>query len=181
MQPIRYIALLRAINVGGRTVKMQRLREVFAELGLGNVRSYINSGNLFFDVDDDTDRAELTTRIETALLDALGYEVPVFLRTLDEVQVLVDSDAFNATELTPDLRFCVVFTAEPIRQDQVLPWTSPRNDMDVVAVTEREAFVIWRIINGRPPSGKLPDDVLPARNTTRFFHTLKKILAAARG
>lgn len=181
MAHTRYIALLRAINVGGRTVKMERLREVFTELGLGNVRSYINSGNLFFDVDDGTDRAELTIRIETALLDALGYEVPVFLRTLDEVQALVDSDAFNATELNPDLRFCVVFTAEPIRQDLVLPWTSPKNDMDVVAVSELEAFVIWRIINGRPPSGKLPDDVLPARNTTRFFHTLKKILAAARG
>lgn len=182
---MRYIALLRAINVGGRTVKMERLREVFAGLGLDNVRSYINSGNLFFDTDedtaDDTDRAALTTTTEEALLGALGYEVPVFLRTLDEVQALVDSDAFSATELTPDLRFCVVFTAEPIRQDLALPWTSTKNDMDVVAVTEHEAFVIWRIVNGRPPSGKLPDDVVPARNTTRFFHTLKKILAAARG
>lgn len=58
---------------------------------------------------------------------------------------------------------------------------SSKNDSDLAAVTEREAFVIWRIINGRPPSGKLPADVFPARNTARFFHTLKKISAAARG
>ncbi|HET8984556.1 MAG TPA: DUF1697 domain-containing protein [Trueperaceae bacterium] len=178
MKPTRYVALLRAINVGGRTVKMERLREVFAGQGLTNVRSYINSGNVFFDTTE-SDRAALTAQIEAALHDALGYEVPVFLRTPDELQAVVDSDAFSAIALTTDLRFCVVFTAEPIRQDLLLPWTSSRGDMDVVAVTELEAFVIWRIINGRPPSGKLPADVLPARNTTRFFHTLKKILAAA--
>ena len=159
---------------------MERLREVFAGLDLANVRSYINSGNVFFDASDG-DRVALTGRIEAALHDALGYEVPVFLRTLDELQAVVDSDAFSTTQLTDELRFCVVFTAEPIRQDLALPWTTPKNDMDVVAVSEHEAFVIWRIINGRPPSGKLPAHVLPERNTTRFFHTLKKILAAARG
>lgn len=180
VNPTRYIALLRAINVGGRTVKMQRLREVFTGLGLDDVRSYINSGNLFFDTYE-ADRAALTARIEAALHDALGYNVPVFLRTVDELQAVVDSDAFSATELTDELRFCVVFTAEPIWQGLVLPWTSPKNDLHVVAVTEREAFVIWHIINGRPPSGKLPADVLPEQNTSRFFHTLKKILAAARG
>ena len=42
-----YIALLRGINVGGHVVKMERVRELFAELGFTNVRTYIQSGNVF--------------------------------------------------------------------------------------------------------------------------------------
>ena len=45
----RYVAFLRAINVGGHTVKMERLRELFAELGLANVETFIASGNVIFD------------------------------------------------------------------------------------------------------------------------------------
>lgn len=180
MTSSRYVALLGGINVAGRTVKMERLREVFADLGLDNVRSYINSGNVFFDTSE-SGRADLTSRIETALQSALGYEVPVFLRTPDELQAVVDDEAFGAIELTEDRRFCVVFTAERLRRDLELPVTSSKDDMELVAVADREAFVVWRIVNGRPPSGKFPTDVLPARNTTRFFHTVKKILTAARG
>ena len=54
-----YTALLRAVNVGGRTVKMERLRDLFSELELGNVRSFIQSGNVFFDTPR-LDREELT-------------------------------------------------------------------------------------------------------------------------
>lgn len=45
----RYIALLRAINVGGHTVKMDRLRTLFAQVGLANVETFIASGNVIFD------------------------------------------------------------------------------------------------------------------------------------
>lgn len=44
----RYVAFLRAINVGGRTVKMDRLREIFESLGLGDVETFIASGNVIF-------------------------------------------------------------------------------------------------------------------------------------
>ena len=46
---MRYVALLRAINVGGRTVKMDRLRVLFEEMKLQNVQTYIASGNVIFD------------------------------------------------------------------------------------------------------------------------------------
>lgn len=177
----RYIALLRGINVGGRVVKMERLRSVFAGLGLANVRSYINSGNVFFDTAE-TDRPWLTETIEAALHEALGYQVPTFLRTPEELEAILAREPFVDIVRTDadDLRFCVVFTAEPLNQGLELPVSSSKNDMELVALNEREAYVVWRLIGGRV-SGKFPDDVLPPRNTTRFFHTLKKILAAATG
>ena len=71
---MRYIALLRGINVGEHQVKMAALRRLFADLGLANVGFYIQSGNVFFD-SDEADRAALRARIEGQLRASLGYEV----------------------------------------------------------------------------------------------------------
>lgn len=175
----RYIAFLRGINVGGHRVRMDWLRQLFEELGFANVGSYISSGNIFFDTGE-KDRPLLAGKIESHLNRSLDFDVPVILRTVDEVQAILDQDPFKESEKTDDNRFCVMFTDDPLNDKLDLPIHSSKNDMDIVAVNRYEAFVIWHIINGRPPSGKFPDGLIPARNTTRFFHTLKKILLAAR-
>jgi uncharacterized protein (DUF1697 family) len=177
----RYVALLRGINVGGHNVKMERLRDIFTELGLANVRSYINSGNIFFDTDTDAaDRDQLTHTIEQQLGQSLGFEVPVFLRTVPELEALLSQDPFRGIDLTSDKRFCVVFTNEPIDTNVALPQHSSKDDMDLVAANRYEAFVVWHIIKGRPPSGTFAPGIIPAANTTRFYHTLAKILSAAK-
>ena len=76
----RYIAFLRAINVGGHTVKMDRLRQIFDSLGFSNVETFLASGNVVFETTAQ-DTAALETRITAGLRAALGYEVATFLRT----------------------------------------------------------------------------------------------------
>jgi uncharacterized protein (DUF1697 family) len=175
-----YIALLRGINVGGHTVKMDRLRGLFAELGYGNVRTYIQSGNVFFE-SDQPDRAALTREIEWHLGQVLGYEAPVFLRTIPELESIIALDPFQALTVTEDMRCCVTFTSDPIAPTLSLPMRSPRNDMEIIHTTDHEAFVVWYLINGRPPSSSsFLDAALGKRTTTRFFHTTAKILDAAR-
>ncbi|RYZ75251.1 MAG: DUF1697 domain-containing protein, partial [Proteobacteria bacterium] len=109
-----YIAFLRGINVGGHRVKMDHLRELFRELGLANVRTYIQTGNVFFETTE-TDRDALTTRIEQHLLEALGYEVPTFLRTPIELQQSLQLNPFEKAEVTSDIRLMIVFTREPLQ------------------------------------------------------------------
>ncbi|QBD75821.1 DUF1697 domain-containing protein [Ktedonosporobacter rubrisoli] len=173
-----YIALLRGINVGGHMVKMERLRELFKELGFTNVRSYIQSGNVFFETEE-TDRELLVARIEHHLYEALGFAVPVFLRTIPELEELGASDAFQHLTVTSDMRLCVVFTKSAIPETLALPLRSPKNDMEVISTTDHEAFMVWYIINGRPPVSYVFKE-LGTVTTTRFFHTLAKILQAAR-
>jgi uncharacterized protein (DUF1697 family) len=173
---MRYIALLRGINVGGHTVTMDRLRGLFRELGLADVRSYIQSGNVFFE-SAEADRAALTASIERHLRQALGYAVPTMLRTVPELERIIASDPFAELTVTPDMRFCVVFTAEPIRA-LTLPLRTPRGDMELIHATDYEAFVVWYLINGRPPSSQGFAE-LGERTTTRFYHTLAKMLQAA--
>ncbi|GAA2144513.1 hypothetical protein GCM10009760_32100 [Kitasatospora kazusensis] len=181
MTDTTYIAFLRAVNVGGRTVKMEPLRALFAELGLRDVRSYIQSGNVFFGTDE-TDRAALTARIEQHLESALGYPVPVMLRTVAEVEELVAADPFAGIEVTPELRLCVVFLSEPLPADYVFPVHSPKGDWDILGATPGAAFVVMHLRNGR--LGANPAAAFPksygGQGTARFFHTTVKILAAAR-
>jgi uncharacterized protein (DUF1697 family) len=80
----RYIAFLHAINVGGRVVKMARLRDLFESMGLTNVETFIASGNVIF---DSTARngATIERLVEGRLRAALGYDVNTFVRTRREV------------------------------------------------------------------------------------------------
>lgn len=177
-----FIAFLRAVNVGGRTVKMERLRELFGELGLAGVRTYIQSGNVFFTADPAVDRAALTRRIEEHLHQALGYPVPTMLRTVAEVEELLAGEPFAGIELTADNRFCVVFLSEPLPPDLELPRTSPKGDLEVIGATDGAAFVVVHIINGRPAGnpGSVFGKAYQGQGTARFLHTTAKIVAAAK-
>ncbi len=176
----KYIALLRGINVGGHTVRMEALRPWFEELGLRNVRTYIQSGNVFFETAG-KDVVRLTRKIEDQLKKALGYEVAVFLRTIPELETILAADPFGKLKVTPDMRLCVVFAADPIRGDLELPLFSPKKDLQILQTRQHEAYVVWYIQNGRPPSSQgFLDAALGKRTTTRFFHTAAKILKAAK-
>jgi uncharacterized protein (DUF1697 family) len=80
----RYVALLRAINVGGRNVKMDALREVFAQLGYQGVDTHLASGNVLFDSKANSLLA-VRSRIEIALQRALGFDVTCILRLQSEL------------------------------------------------------------------------------------------------
>ena len=76
----RYVALLRAINVGGHVVKMDQLRRLFEKAGFTGVETFIASGNVIFETGG-RNAAALERKIETTLRAALGYDVATFLRT----------------------------------------------------------------------------------------------------
>src|SRR5687768_15562390 len=95
---IRYIAFLRAINVGGHIVKMDHLRELFAAVGASNVETFIASGNVIFEAKDENAQA-LEKKIERHLRKALGYEVATFLRSVPELATVARYEPFPATEL----------------------------------------------------------------------------------
>jgi len=76
---VRAIALLRAVNVGGRKLSMSELRALCSALGWRAVESYIQSGNLLFAADAEPGKLEAI--LEAAILDRFGMEVPVMVRT----------------------------------------------------------------------------------------------------
>lgn len=89
---MKTIAFLRAINVGGHTVKMDRLRAIFESVGLDAVETFIASGNVIFD----SSRAlpPLEKKIAATLHAELGYEVETFLRTATVVKAIAEYQPF---------------------------------------------------------------------------------------
>lgn len=180
MKTIKFIAFLRGINVGGHRVSMERLRELFSESGLDRVRSYIQTGNIFFETTK-ADRAALTKEIEQHLFAALGYEVPVFLRTIAEVERALQLDPFKHIEPAIDTRFCITFIPQPLHDDLKLPFTLPKNDYEILQATQGEVYSVMRITNGRPGNpAAFIEKSCKVKTTTRFFGTTIKILQAAK-
>lgn len=174
------IAFLRAINVGGRVVKMERLRQLFTELGLEDVRTYIQSGNVFFTTPDE-DRALLAVRIETHLHQKLGYEVPVMLRTIEEVEAALTLDPFRDVEITDEVRLCIAFISSPLPETLVLPHASPKGEIEILATTDGEVFAVVHQQAGRPGNpGAYIEKTFKVKATVRFWGTTAKILVAAK-
>jgi uncharacterized protein (DUF1697 family) len=93
----RYVAFLRAINVGGRTVRMDALRRVFETWGATNVETFIASGNVVLDCS--RRNAEIAERaIEDHLRVALGYPVVTFLRTVPDLAAIAAHAPFPQEE-----------------------------------------------------------------------------------
>ena len=109
----RLIALLRAVNVGGRKLPMAELRALCAELGWEDVETYIQSGNVVFAAPGDG--AEMERRLEEAIKGRFGMDVPVIVRTASQWAAYVAANPFpGAAEEEPNrLQFLV--SKKPLR------------------------------------------------------------------
>jgi uncharacterized protein (DUF1697 family) len=159
---VRYIAFLRGINVGGHQVKMDDLRRSFEALGLGNVATFIASGNVIFESDQAAAK-RLTERIEGHLRDALGYDVPTFLRTDVELARIADHQPFPDLEAKDDGTSYVAFLYKRPAAAAARAAAALSNATDRVLVHDRELY--WHIRGG------LSDSTLGAT-------TLEKALGA---
>lgn len=109
----RYVAFLRAVNVGGRIVKMDELRRLFGAAGLADVETFIASGNVVFS-SRSTATAGVERTIEAQLREALGYDVPTFVRTTAEVAAAAAHRAFAEPEIARAGAHLVAFLRGPL-------------------------------------------------------------------
>ncbi|HVD38190.1 MAG TPA: DUF1697 domain-containing protein [Solirubrobacterales bacterium] len=91
----RYVAFLRGMNLGGRRIKNEELRRHFEEIGLEEVATFRASGNVIFATSKRGAESKLAPRIEAELGERLGYEVPVFLRSDEEVAAVAAQEPFD--------------------------------------------------------------------------------------
>lgn len=140
----RYVAFLRAINVGGHVVKMERLRELFESLGLRGVETFIASGNVIFETRA-TDAAALEARIERHLATSLGYEVATFLRTTEELAAVAAHVPFPEADPIPEGRaLWVGFLKSPPGAAPREALMAYRSDSDDFQIRQREFYWLRR-------------------------------------
>ncbi|TMD48926.1 MAG: DUF1697 domain-containing protein [Chloroflexi bacterium] len=113
-QMTRYVSLFRGINVGGhQTVPMNELKELHEALGLKDVVTYIQSGNVVFS-SDEADLAQLPRQIEDGFAKKFGFQVKVMVRTSAELQDIIDNNPFqNQTMKEPKLMVVLFLATHP--------------------------------------------------------------------
>ena len=88
-----FIILLRGINVSGKNkLPMADLRELLNDLGYQNVQTYIQSGNIILDANED--KVTVCNKIKEAIKEKFGYDIPVLARTIDEWRKAIDNNPY---------------------------------------------------------------------------------------
>src|SRR4051812_12677370 len=109
----KYVAFLRAINVGGHVVTMAQLRALFNSLEFEGVESFIASGNIIFDSRSRSESA-LRGKIEKCLRRELGYDVATILRSIDEISKIASYKPFSDIALKKAAALNVGLVAETL-------------------------------------------------------------------
>jgi uncharacterized protein (DUF1697 family) len=172
----KYVAFLRAINVGGHIVKMDQLRLLFESLGFSRVETLIASGNVIFESPSKSTKL-LERKIERNLHEALGYQVATFIRTTGELAEIIDYEPFNSA--TRDLEGSTVyiaFLADHPSKEAKEKLQSFSTKVDSLHVSGREVY--WLCCTNFSKSvfsGALLEKTLGMQATLRNSTTIKKL------
>jgi uncharacterized protein (DUF1697 family) len=170
----RYVAFLRAINVGSHIVKMDRLRSLFEELGFTNVETFIASGNVIFE-SLSTDTEKLEKAIERHLRQALGYEVATFVRSTAEVCSIAAHQPFG--EPGEESIYIALARSTPATELQA-KLIGLRNEIDDFHVRDREVYWLCRTSMSKSQfSGARLEKVLGMPATLRNVTTMQRLAA----
>ena len=167
------VALLRAVNVGGRKVPMAELRAVVESLGFEDVRTYIQSGNVIFSAP----RAPASATLERAIADRFGLSVDVVVRSAVDLRRALEHNPFPDADRS---RLYVGFMAKK-------PAASVVSAIDGAAFLPEQFAVVGRELYLSLPDGigrtKLPDHILrriKVPTTIRNWNTVTKLAELAR-
>jgi len=173
----KYIALLRAINVGGHTVKMDQLKKLFEKMGFAKVETFIASGNVFFE--SKIIKAEtIKQKIEIELHKALGYNVGAFIRTTEELRAIADYKPFKESDLsqTGNSLYIALLDRAPSKelQKNVMALSDKLREFHF---NNKEMYWLCRgKFSDSGISGKLLEKTLEMETTIRNSKTIKKIV-----
>jgi uncharacterized protein (DUF1697 family) len=173
----RFIAFLRAINVGGHTVTMETLRRHFDGLGFDDVETFIASGNVIF-TSSARNVSALEQKIESRLHESLGFEVKTFIRTDAEVDAIARYQPFAASQVRSAGAFSVGFLAAPLDAAAKKALLALRSDIDDLHAHGREVYWLCRKKQSESDfSNSLFEKTLNVRATFRGVNTVQKLAA----
>jgi uncharacterized protein (DUF1697 family) len=181
----KYISILRGINVGGnRKILMKDLKVLFEKLGFSKVETYIQSGNVIFESNQNNSTADVEQNIQQALSETFGFDVPGIVRTADEWTESIannpfwkepnaDIDRLHLTCLkevpSPEL-------LEKIKTFQLLPVRQAHGEPDRFEIIGKDVFIFCAAGYGTSKlTNPFFESKLKVPATTRNWKTVIKL------
>lgn len=176
-----YVSMLRGVNVGasGR-LRMESLRRVYESLGLKDVRTLLQSGNVLFR-SAVTDRQGLAKRIVQEIERQLDLKIEVVLRTLAEFAGTVERGPVLSARADPS-KLLVMFLADVPAPAAQAALMKAHKGPEMLELRGPEVYLYYPDGVGRSKlSGAVLEDRLGVSGTARNWNTLTKMLEVARG
>ena len=171
----RFVAFLRGINVGGRTIVKEKLKEIFNSMGFHNVSTFNQSGNVIFETEI-VNPKEIEDKIKANLCKLLGYEVSVFIRSFPQLKSIIEQDEFKGQDKEGTSFLVTFLTTAQANFLLQLPLTIPKSTVLVISTKETEVFSVTH----GGGEGALPNPFLESKlkvkATTRNINTIRKIV-----
>jgi|ERR1051326_1092860 uncharacterized protein (DUF1697 family) len=170
-----FVSLFRAVNVGGRQVKMDALRALHESLSLQRVLPYIQSGNVVFE-SDDADAARIRGEIEAAFKTTFGFHSDVFVRALADLEAVIAASPFAGHLDKAPNHVVVMFLAAH-------PDAAAQDALRAAYAGPEEIFIIGQEVHMYYPEGqgrsKLTNTLLEKKlktvGTARNWNTVLKL------
>jgi uncharacterized protein (DUF1697 family) len=168
---VRYVGLLRAVNVGGRKVPMAQLRSLCEALGHTEVETLLQSGNVIF-----TARKADPAAMEEALQAEFGFAVPVMVRTGAQLQKVIDANPFAGQARADGKSVHVAFASGPVKAKLLEGVDRDRLAPDGFAAGKEEVYLHYPQGSGRSKmSIQLFEKPLGVALTARNWNTVLKL------
>jgi len=171
-----FFVFLRAINVGGHTVKMVALKRIFESLGFTGVKTYLASGNVGFETPSPKVR-QLDKTIEIKLQSSLGFEVVTFLRTEAELAEISRFKPFHESTLKTAVSLNVAFlkeTLDDIALKKVMMMETPNDELYVHG--KEVYWLVHTLQHESRFSNSVLEKTLGVKSTIRGIETIKKMV-----
>lgn len=166
----RYAALLRGINLGKRTVKMEPLRKLLEAHGFTDVKTLLASGNVVLTAKE-SDATKLRAKFEKIIKDEFGFPVHVILRSKSEVAALVKADPFKSVKVDKDTRLYVTFMTD----SSGAKLNKDHQENGVHAINKDYVASVLRVGTGTPDHMDYLVKQFGSNITTRNWNTVLKI------
>lgn len=171
----RYVAFLRAINVGGHTVRMDALRRHFQVWGGTNVETLIASGNVIFETSR-RDQNAAERAIEAHIEKALGYPVATYLRSIPELAAVAAHAPFPPDEYDRGGRLFVGFMKSAATRSMARALSAMRTNIDDLAVEGREVYWLRRAqLMASLATGPAIEKAIGSPITMRNVNTVRRL------
>lgn len=173
---MKYVALLRGINVGGRTVKMDKLQQALKSKGFQNVKTILASGNVVFESSGKS-VSSIQKKIRDIIKSAFGFDVELMVCTEEQINSLIKSNPFKSIKVTPNTKLYVTFLSEEAKPKMKIPYESPEKDIRILHVKDKtvSSMVILSPQKGTLDLMDILEREFGKKITTRNWNTILKL------
>ena len=183
MNTIKYVAVLRGINVGGRRkIRMADLRKLFVEWGYDNVATYIQSGNVVFETME-MDSSAIARQISEGIEQHYGFDVPTIVRTASEMEAIIKGNPFfegtaNDFEVADIKPLHITFLQSLPTADCIASLAAFDAGGDEYAIVGKAVFIYCNNGYGKTKlNNQLLERKLKVQATTRNWKTVLRLWA----